>query len=174
MKYAVILRFDEVTELKFLRLMDSIVMSGVNDYMLVNKVPPHVTVAAIESENLNQLTNIIEDISPNLMSGNLVWCSIGVFNPNVLFLAPVLNEYLIQACALVNKSLFKEDIKRTSNYLPYQWVPHTTLATNLTDQEINNAFLTVQKEFRPFSGKTTKVLLVQSIPFKIIKEWDLS
>lgn len=173
MNYAVILRLDEVSEKKILQMIEMIVAGGVNDYMSENKIPPHVTVAAMDTENLNQVISIMDGIVPKLSSGKLIWSSIGVFNPSVLFLAPVVNEYLLHTSKIVNESLSGYDIKCLSYYLPFEWVPHTTVATNLNDQEVVAAFSSIQINFKPLSGHSTRITLVQSKPFKIIKEWDL-
>lgn len=48
--------------------------------MLNEKIPPHITVAAVESKNENQLINEMDKAIINIKCGAICWASIGIFN----------------------------------------------------------------------------------------------
>jgi hypothetical protein len=63
--------------------------------------------------------------------------------------------------------------ENNSNYIPYQWVPHTTIATKLSTQELKTAFLVANDNFKAFGGYVTKLALIQNKPRTDIKVWNL-
>lgn len=97
------------------------------------------------------------------------------FQPNVIFLAPVLNDYLSDICKILNETLLKvAEIGDNGNYLPNKWVPHTAIATALTSEQLKKAFDIIIKKFSAMDGKTNRILVAQCKPYKVIKTWDLT
>lgn len=92
----------------------------------------------------------------------------------VLFLAPVLNEYLHSLSVFANEILsFVGDISISPYYLPMQWMPHTTIAKKLSVEQMQIAFKTVQNNFRMLEGTVTKIGLAKTNPYQEIRNWDL-
>ena len=174
MNYAVIVCFDEKCESQIMKFTTALVENGINRYLIDNEIPPHVTIAAFSSDNSEVAKSIISKNINRFKSGRVVWCSIGAFNPNVLFITPLMNQYLYELNYECN-SLFEENaqFELSSNYAPFSWVPHTTVAIDLNSEELNRSFSILQQEFKPFAGVSQKILLVQSKPFNIIAEWNL-
>jgi hypothetical protein len=56
-----------------------------------------------------------------------------------------------------------------SNKVP----PHTTIAANLSSQELETAVLIVNDNFKAFEGYITKLALIQNKPRTDIKVWNL-
>ena len=174
MNYSIVFYFDDETDNKIASLINLIVDREVNDYLISNKVPPHITIADFECEDISAVINSLDVYKEKIRQDFVYWPSIGLFNPSVLFLAPVVNEFLLKSCEMVN-NLIKE-VPRTKNnniYLPYEWVPHTTIAAKLSSKELERAFLVAKDNFKAFGGYVTKLALVQNKPRVDIKVWNL-
>lgn len=62
-------------------------------------MPPHITLSALECEEEEILVRSLETLmkgesAVSMKKGTLQWVSAGCFLPGVIFLQPVLNEYL--------------------------------------------------------------------------------
>lgn len=174
MNYSVVFYFDDETNDKIKSLMHLIVDNGVNDYLISNKVPPHITIADFECEDISTVINLLEVYKEEIRQDCVYWASIGLFNPSVLFLAPIVNQFLLRSCEMVN-NLIKviPKAENNSNYMLYQWVPHTTIAAKLSSQELEKAFLATNNNFKAFGGYVTKLAIVQNKPRIDIKVWSL-
>jgi len=174
MNYSVVFYFDDETANKITSLMHLITDNGVNDYLISNKVPPHITIADFECEDISAVINSLEVCKEKIRQDIVYWASIGLFNPSVLFLAPVVNQFLLKSCEIVNNSIKVVPATKNNNYyIPYQWVPHTTIAAKLSSQEIGTAFLVANDNFKAFGGYVTKLALIKNKPRTDIKVWYL-
>ena len=174
MNYSVVFYFDEETDNKITSLIHLIIDNGVNDYLVLNKVPPHITIADFECENISAVINSLEVYKEKIRQDFVYWASIGLFNPSVLFLAPVVSQFLFKSCEMVNNIIkLVPKTENNSNYIPYQWVPHTTIAAKLSSQELEAAFLVANDDFKAFGGYITKLALIQNKPRTDIKVWNL-
>lgn len=99
-------------------------------------IAPSELESIINKLDLKVINSIEEVYKEKITQGFVCWASIGLFNPSVLFLAPVINEFLLKSCEIVN-NLIKvvSGTESNSNYIPYQWIPHTTIAVKLSSQE---------------------------------------
>ncbi len=174
MDYAVILYFDEESQTMMQHMIDRIADETGCDYMNQEKIPPHITISALISDNETALLSEMEHVAKELRSDNVVFASIGVFNPYVIFLAPVVTDYLLNACKLTNEHLLPyAEVGNRGRYLPNSWVPHAGLAVKLTPEALDSAFDIVREEFRPFAAKVKKVGLFRCEPYEELKVWTL-
>lgn len=158
MNYAVVLYFDDITNIQIQALINNAALSCGNEYMIKTNIPPHITISSITSDNEDLLIEEIDAFAYGLSEGEIFWTSIGTFNPCVLFLAPILNEYLLELCKLVNRQLLKVGEAGDSGfYLPYQWMPHTTIATKLSEAELSKAFETVKMSLEALAEQQIKL-----------------
>lgn len=181
--YLVSLYFDEKTNGIIRNHMKQVAKKTGNDNMIINNVPPHITVAAFGGENAE---NVIERLALKLREinkGEITWTGIGVFLPNVIYITPVLNEYLDTVSRFVYNYL--QDLKKTdssfseygfeinSKYIPFNWIPHTTIGKQLSSDEMQKAFLTLKDRFGMFSGCVTKIGIAKTNPYTDISKIDL-
>lgn len=174
MQYAIVCYFDEETEKVIQKLIDRVAETSGNEYMIHAKIPPHITVCSVDSQEEKQLISKMDDLMTNMDCGQVCWPSIGIFNPSVLFLTSVLNEYLHKLNQTINQKLMPvAKAGDNGNYLPFHWIPHTAIATRLTEEQLKKAFEVVQSEFTPFAGKINRFVLARSNPYKEVKIWEL-
>ena len=110
--YAVVLYFDGETQRRIQTLVDKVALETGVGYMKTAQVPPHVTVAMVRGADEEAITRACEVCAVELAAAaradggaSVCFASIGVFNPSVLFLAPVMNEFLRAANARANDCL---------------------------------------------------------------------
>ena len=172
--YLVSLYFDEKTNKNIQNLIDKVAGKTGNDFMIAGKVPPHITVSAFETKRENEVLERLQIIVTDLTQSNLRWVSVGTFFPNVIFMTPVLNAYLQNMTQTIYGTI--EDVDETIMnpfYLPYQWIPHTTIAKLLSKEQIRDAFGVLQEQFVPFEGTVTKFGLAKTNPYTELALFDL-
>lgn len=174
LNYAITLEFDKETENKIQELIDEVAETTGCDYMKRSKIPPHVTVSAIVSENEAALLSEMESIAEAMNKGSAWFANIGVFNPLVIYLGPVMNEFLQDTCRTVNERLLKfAEVGNRGQYLPNQWVPHAAIAVKLTPDALKEAFSIVQEKFTAFGATAEKIVLARAEPYEELGSWKL-
>lgn len=172
--YAVTLEFDKETEKKIQEMIDEVARVTGCDYMKQSKIPPHVTVSALVSENEAELLAEMERIAETMNKDSIWFANIGVFNPLVIYLGPVMNKFLQDTCGTVNERLLKyAEVGNRGRYLPNQWVPHAAIAVKLTPEALKDAFAIVQEKFSAFGATAEKIVLARAEPYEELKVWEL-
>ncbi len=173
--YLISIYFDDTTNEKIQSYIDTVAKRTGNMYMLEGKVPPHITISSIEakSEQEEEIIRQLENCVKQLEKGKIQWVSVGVFLPYVIYLTPVLNEYLHGISAIVYENLAEiEGIGISKYYRPFQWLPHTTIGKKLSQKELDKAFEVMQNQFVPFSGTVTKIGLAKTNPYRDIVTFE--
>ena len=175
MDYAITLYFDKTTEDYFSNIITAIAHSGVSNYMVDTKISPHITISFFSTEQIERIKNTLDDNLSVFTAGDINWASLGAFVPQVLFAAPILNEYLLKACITANRITKPfAGSGDSGHYLPYQWIPHTTLAVKLNHSGLKTAFDIASQQFTPFRGRSERLALVECNPYNEIKIWRLT
>jgi 2'-5' RNA ligase len=157
--------------------------------MLENHVPPHMTVAAIETrhedEAIECLEHLVESrlLPEGIQNGagdeqgqtmELRWISVGSFLPQVLYVQPVLNEYLHGLSCILSEELQAiPDTILSPYYQPFSWLPHCTIAKQLSKEQMLQGYEVLQNQFAPFSGEVTKIGIAKTNPHRDIRVWEL-
>ena len=172
--YLVSIYFGEKTSKKIQQYINKVAECTGNSFMLDGKVPPHITISAFETQDEEAAIEILHRAVARLRQGTLEWVSVGEFFPYVIFLIPVLNEYLHEMSVIVNDELSNTDgIKISSYYRPFQWLPHTTIAKKLSKEQMKTAFEVLQDSFGMFEGEVVKIGLAKPNPHRDIATWEL-
>lgn len=172
--YLISIYFDELTENKIKSYMRQIAKYSGNTAMLDGNVPPHITIAAFQTESEAKAKEIFRNASKKVGPGAVQWVSVGSFLPNVIYIAPVLNEYLHQLSVIYNNEVsLHKDIQLDKRYQPFGWFPHTTLAKRLSKEQLQKAFEVMQNQFGTFEGHTVKVGLAKTNPYRDIEAFEL-
>lgn len=172
--YLVSIYFDEKTNKTIQTLIDKVAGKTGNDFMIEGKVPPHITVSAFETKHEEEVLRRMQTITEDLRQAQLRWVSVGTFLPNVIYLALVLNEYLQNMTRTIYGTI--EDVDETKMnpfYLPFQWMPHTTIGKLLTKEQMRDAFEVLQEQFVPFEGTVTKIGLAKTNPYTELALYEL-
>ena len=163
--YLITIYFDEKTTQLFETYMRQIAKHTGNDVMLQGNVPPHLTISAFYTKEEKKAVEIFGKIASKISSGELNWVSIGSFQPNVLFLAPVLNEYLHRLSEICYNEVKRAGAEANVRYLPFCWMPHTTVGKMLTKEQMQKAFAVIQNQFSTVRGKVECIGLAKTNPY---------
>lgn len=165
--YLISVYFDENTEKKMRGYMNRIANQSGNFAMIEGNVPPHMTISAFAGVSEKEAKDIFERIAGKINGGKLYWAAVAAFFPRVIYLSPVLNEYLHQISEITYKEVTRsEDVKLKGHYEPFAWMPHGTLAKQLTEGQMRTAFEVMQKQFAPFESKVVKIGLARTNPYE--------
>ena len=173
--YLVSLYFDEKTNQIIRGHMQCAADASGNTDMLDKAVPPHITLTVFESKESEQrLTEKLDKVMMEKRAGELMWVSVAAFFPQVLYLSPVLNEYLHDLSVSVCQEIETFEGARVQEcYKPFNWQPHATVARKLTAEEMQKAFQGLQSSFRPFRGSVVRIGLSEGTRKRELKSWML-
>ena len=172
--YLISIYFDEKTDSKIRNYMSQIAKATKNMAMLQGNVPPHITISAFAADSEETARTVFERVCGRMTSGNLQWAAVGAFLPQVIYLSPVLNEYLQSVSEITYKEVIgsgKTTLK--GNYRPYGWMPHTTLAKHLSKDQMHQAFEILQNQFGPFEGSAARIGLARTNPYEDLAIMEL-
>ena len=174
--YAVSLHFtQDVNEIIF-NTMSSIADLTGNDFMIKNKVPPHVTIGAFHGtkETEEKLIQIVEEFSKTQPAGAVRFSEIGNFNQKVLFLKPEKDDFLSEINQELHKIVLPEfEAGENGYYVPEIWFPHTTLATGLNQTQFSKALELAEKISLPLEAKIHDIGFYQCSPFLELKRFPI-
>ena len=172
--YLISVYFDEKTNRRLQCYITMVAEKTGNHFMLDEKVPPHMTISAFETQCEEAVIQVVERIAKRLEKGRVTWASVGQFFPYVLFVQPVLNVYLHQMSEIIWEELKDlSDVKISPVYQPFQWLPHATLGKTLSKEEMKIAFEVMQNHFGVFDGTVVRVGLAKTNPHRDIVTFTL-
>ena len=173
MEYAIVLHLDDKNAEQIQKITEYIAVCTGNDYMISNHIPPHITIAGFCADDGTDISGIAADIAASICSFDVQIVTVGIFNPYVVFAAPVMNKGLLNACETANKILQTKGFECNQIYTPYNWVPHTSLAVRLNEASISNAVKAALEKFQPVMAAVDKLSIAACDPYKEIETSDL-
>ena len=172
--YLISVYFDNKTENRIQSYIDDIASACGNTFMVENDVPPHMTIAAFETLHEETAVEVINAAISNIKRNKIELVTVGTF-PTVIFIQPVLNEYLHHMLSALYEGIKSvPDTKMSKLYEPFHWLPHVTIAKQLSEDEIRKAFDALQKAFHMFEGEIVRIELAKKKPYRVIASWELS
>ena len=172
MEYAVVLRFDDKSTEQIQKITEYIATYTGNDYMIANHIPPHITIADFNADNA-EINDIAADIAYSLSKFDIPIVSLGIFNPKVVFAAPVMNNSLLGACKTANQILQQKGFECNRIYTPYNWVPHISLAVKLDEDSVKKAINVALEKFQPVMAAVVKLSIAECNHYRELKTFDL-
>ena len=146
-----------------------------SDYCLCTE--PHITISAITADDEELVKKEAAELSKVLKKGEIKVGAIGVFNPFVLFLSPVVDSYLIESSQIANDCMLKvSEIGNKGRYIPGNWVPHMAVAMKMEKEGLYKAFEKLSEIFTPFCAEIDKMALIkweEDNPYQELAVYDL-
>ena len=172
--YLVSAYFDDKTSNRIQKYINQIAEKTGNDFMTQNQVPPHMTISSIEARNVELLVPHVAKLEESLRQGTISFVSVGMLFPYVIYMTPVLNEYLQWVSQQIYDIIPKDDeIIISKYYKPMQWLPHVTLGKKLSKEQMQTAFNVMQEGFVPFEGRITSIGLAKTNPHIDVMKYQL-
>ena len=176
MDYAIVLYMDDEKTAMVEELIDELAPICGSDYCL--DVKPHITISALIAENEEAVKKQAGRLSKRLKQGKVNIASIGVFNPFVLFLAPVVDSYLIESSQTANDLMLKvSEIGNKGRYIPNSWVPHIAVAMKMERESLYKSFNKLSELFTPFCAEIDRMALIKwekDDPYQELAVYDLN
>ena len=171
--YLISVYFDKKTEDRIQSYINDVANMCGNYFMVNNNVPPHMTISAFETREEDCVAEMLETAISNIKKNKIEWVAVGTF-PTVIFIQPVLNEYLHNLSSMVYDSLVNlPNTKVSKYYKPFSWLPHSTIAKQLSDEEMRMAFDALQRSFGMFEGEIVRIELAKKNPYRVIASWKI-
>ena len=172
--YLISVYFDEKTEQIFQSYINHVAKVTGNTFMLDGKIPPHVTVLGFEAKDELKAIELLDTNIKKLTCGQICFASLGVFKRQVIYIQPVLNEYLYKLSDSIS-DIYKDmsDIKFNPYYSPFSWIPHMSLGKHLDEKQMEQAFAVLLKQFAPLKAEVTRIGLAKTNPHRDIKVYEL-
>lgn len=172
--YFISLYFDKKTNNHIQRYIDQVAKSSGNKFMTENNVPPHITISSFEMGDNDEIIEKLRKKAEILCRGEITLCSVGLFLPSVLYITPVLNNYLQNLSKnFYNIFLQDKNVSVSPYYRPMQWFPHVTVGKKLSKEEMIRGIRALQEEFGMFKGEVKYVGLAKTNPYKEIWRVEL-
>ena len=175
MDYAIVLYMNDEKTAKVNEMIKEIAPECGSDYCL--GIVPHVTISAVVSDDEDVVKEAACSLSKKLKRGKLKIASIGVFNPLVIFLAPIVDSYLIESSQIANDTMLKvSEIGNKGRYIPNFWVPHMAVAMKMDKEGLYKGFKKLSEIFTPFSAEIYKMALIkfeEDNPYQELAVFDL-
>ncbi len=176
MGYAVELYFDPDSDLTVRRIWSGIADEFGLSTMLTNGGKPHVSLAVC-SDDLDHHSFLQElpAFSKSLAPLEVQLGSVGTFptEEGVVFLAPVVTSELLRIYERFRIAFSRFGSCASAQYLPRNWVPHVTVATDLTGAEIGQVGKHCWEHFRPIRGWFQEIGLVEFRPVRELATFAL-
>ncbi len=166
MPYAVTLRLDADAAAQVERLQAVVEAEMQIDYA------PHVTLAVYpDASDVDVLRRVVETLVARWPTLAVEFAALGVFPgaDTVLWVAPVVTGELLRR----HSGLVAALPAGHRHYRPGSWVPHVTLAQQLTGAGAAAAIAALEPIWRPFSGALDRVEIVHFAPVKVLASWPL-
>lgn len=174
MAYLISVYFDEKTNKILQRYIDQIAVATGNDFMIAKNVPPHMTITSIEARSVDVLKPTFRNLDGKLKAGKIQFVSVGQLLPYVMYVTPVLNDYLSGLSKQIYEA-YKAIPETTISkyYQPGSWLPHVTLGKTLNKEQMMEAFKVMQENFQPFEAIITEIGLAKVNPHEDVVRYKL-
>ena len=173
MEYAIVLCLDDKSTEQTQKIAEYVADCTGIDYMISNHIPPHITIASFYAESDTGINGVAADIAASLSKFDIPIVSVGIFNPAVVFAAPVMNESLLNTCKTANQILRQKGFECNRMYTPYNWVPHISLAVKLDEASVKKAVNAALEKFQPVMATAEKLSIAACNPYKEIETFEL-
>jgi 2'-5' RNA ligase len=134
MAYAITLRLNSAAASWVVAMWNQLAALGMSDDAIQVGYPPHLTLAVFPDDaDPDRLRAAARDAAAGWRPLTISLASLGLFpgTPAGIFLAPVVTTELLTVHAGLLSALAGEKVD--PHYQPGRWVPHVTLAKDLTD-----------------------------------------
>ena len=163
-QFDVILRFEQQTEEMFNALIRKLANVTGNTTRLDNGQPPHVSMGIFDIADGSDPIQVMKDVLHSLKPFSVTFDALGVFLPGTLIAIPVMKDEMIAMNRAIHAVADPVFIP-SRQYVYGTWMPHLTLAAELTHTELVQAFDAAGAEWTPVSSQIVSISLVHHFPY---------
>jgi 2'-5' RNA ligase len=148
--------------------MQTLADGGAGDASLLSGLPPHLTLAEFNTDRLDDVAQSLSVLARTVLQPIPIrLASAGFFpgDPLVLYLAPIVDERLLELHRQVNGALEPHCAVFSPLYREENWVPHCTLALELDQTAFAAAVQALVACFSPLESTATQLSIIACCPF---------
>lgn len=163
-QFDIIVRFEPQVEALFYALICRLAQATENTTRLCNGQPPHVSMGIFDIVDDSDPVRVMEGVLRGLRPFSMTFDALGAFLPGTLIAAPVMTDEMAamnRAIHMVADQVFVP----AKQYVYGTWVPHLTLASELTHEQLVRAFDAAALDWKSVSSRTVSVSLVHHFPY---------
>ena len=167
MRYSTELYFDHDSEDKIKKYLEIIKREGIENLFYNLGASPHLSLA-VYNDNIDYLGLIKKLKKFQLSKMNISFKNIGYFcsDENAIFLSPKINNELLDLHKRYHED-FKEYIKHELEYyLPKNWVPHCSMAFEVSNEDFIKALRILKDNFEPLDVTIEKIGFIKFRPIE--------
>lgn len=157
MPFAIQLFFDPRCQSRLRRLVSSMRETQLGGTVLIEDVKArfHITLAVCDHVNEPVLERVLKEIAADTQSLPVILSSLGIFPSadSVMFLAPVVDQELLDVHRKVHERVSEFSESPWKLYMPGRWVPHCTLALKLPRDGVRRALDHLMESTFPITGE---------------------
>ncbi|MXY49912.1 MAG: 2'-5' RNA ligase family protein [Gemmatimonadetes bacterium] len=169
MGYAIELFYDEASDRTVREIWDGLGTALGQPSLSELGARPHVSLAVYgDGYDTNGFPERLLEFARSIDPFDFTLSSLGTFpgQEGVVFLAPVVTRRLLAVHARFHEVFSKHDHVGMGYYLPGNWVPHCTVAIDLSEAEVTAAVAYGREVFQPILGRFQEIGLVEFRPVK--------
>jgi 2'-5' RNA ligase len=139
-------------------------------------VPPHLSLAVYETLDPSVLLARIEGYVRDLTPAAISFASIGIFANGpaaTLFLGPVADRVLLDLHGALHHELADCADRCLAHYRPLRWVPHLTLAQDVSAAALPQAVARLADRMEPFAGVLDTASVIRFPPVEPLARYPL-
>jgi len=168
MDYAILLIFDAASDRKLREMTEHLAVNNRSETVLLSGLRPHLTLAEFDTDRYETVVLTMSNLASKILRPIPVkLASAGFFpnNPSVLYLAPIVDEQLLDLHRLVNNDLEPLCTTFSPLYREDNWVPHCTLALELDQDTFAASCAALAEVFTPLDTLAVQLSLIACCPF---------
>ena len=172
MAYAVTLRLDDAASSGIENLWRQLADAGVSSSMTTLGYRPHLTLAVSEAADVATVVAALDRFADSTEAQPLRFVGLGAFlaPARVLWAAPAVNRALLDLHESLHRALAWP---RHPHYMPGQWVPHCTLAEDLSPDAFARGARLMADHWEPVPAMLDRIDLVRFRPVEILWQQPL-
>jgi 2'-5' RNA ligase len=161
--YAFVVYFDYETEKKYKNIWKDLSEKNITQYGVENKGKrPHITIADYDNLEKDRFIELLDKFYENKQKINISLNILGTFiNTGTLFLAPTLSTELFDFHKNHHNYFRTFNDNKNSFYLPGKWIPHCTIASRLSEENMVLAFRYCKSSISDVCCKLSEIALIE-------------
>ena len=136
---------------------------------------PHISLTSSTGPSVKLLERQIRQLCAERTSFELTLPNLGIFHGQgkTFFLGVTPSTALLQFHAALHQLMARGEIRQPAFIQPQLFVPHCTLATNLTDEQLHDSIRALAKITLPIRATATSLRLVRYYPSTEVEHFPL-
>lgn len=175
MPFGVALFLDLESERAVRALWQRLADEGVSRTMLDAGIGPHVTLVVSPALDASRAEPLLEAVAREAPAIETRLSSIGAFpgGDRFAFLAPVVSAPLLALQDAARRAVERAGGEPEGYYAAGAWVPHVSVAGELTPEELGRAVAICAAATLPASTRLERLSLVEFPPVRELRQWPL-